>query len=227
LPRRQVLPGRYFILCTLYRYSLGGTRSRLHFDAGDFFLVQLDGHKRVTLVDPAFSLALYADFSFAYGHSPVEPIAVNTSLFPEAASVPAIEALLSPGDVLYLPARWWHFVDSLPGRNLAFTLQMEELMSGFPGLDSAQGRIRRSLYSYSTIQRLALLREIGRRNSKALPTLCPSLCGDGGYCPAPDAAPLEEASGEGTLAEILQAVTRFPNPSYFGRFCEKLEAPLL
>lgn len=103
--------------------SNGGKRSWLHFDGGDFLLSQLHGQKRITLVDPAHSLYLYADFSRAYGLSPINPSAVDIAKFPESLNVETRTALLSPGDVLYIPDKWWHAVYSLPGRNIAYTFQ--------------------------------------------------------------------------------------------------------
>lgn len=111
--------------------SNGNQVSRLHHDGGDFLLVQLDGQKRVTLVNPTDSHRIYSDFGVdqdgapLYGTSPIEPRALDDATYPEAAAVPVQRTTLSPGDVLYIPHLWWHVVESLAGRNLAYTVQTE------------------------------------------------------------------------------------------------------
>ena len=109
-------------------FSNGDVVSTLHHDGGDFILVQLDGQKRVTLVSPDDSHKIYADFGLddgvpSYGVSPIDPRAVDTATYPEAASVPLQRTTLSPGDMLFIPHHWWHVVESLAGRNLAYTVQ--------------------------------------------------------------------------------------------------------
>jgi len=48
---------------------------------------------------------------------------VQLDKYPEIADVPVQVLHLRPGDVLYLPRTYWHFVESGFGRNLALTYQ--------------------------------------------------------------------------------------------------------
>ena len=114
----------------------GGTSdqmSRLHFDMNGVVLTQLDGHKDFLAVDPAESLGLYADFvpDPFVNTSPLNEQAVDLLAHPAAARVTLHVAHTRPGDVLFLPTRWWHVVRSPPAprgrppqRNLAFTVEI-------------------------------------------------------------------------------------------------------
>ena len=106
--------------------SAGGGSSKLHYDGGDFLIHQLEGRKRVTLVDPVDSPMLYADHVELYGETPVTPEAVDLSRFPSVAQLSLFSADISAGDVLYIPQGWWHMVDTEAGdthRNLAVSMQ--------------------------------------------------------------------------------------------------------
>ena len=94
----------------------------------------MDGRKNVTLVDPLDSLSLYVDHNRdGYGHSPAWPHSVfgpatgapsiDVHRYPLAASVRTQHTLLDQGDILFIPNRWWHRIFSLPGRNVAYTIQ--------------------------------------------------------------------------------------------------------
>lgn len=105
-----------------------GDHNGLHFDGGDFFSVQVDGTKRWTMVDPLDSLHLYADHVYPppgpqYGHQVFRRLGVNVSQLPRIVETPALQAELGPSDMLYIPQRWWHEIETLPGRNLALVLQ--------------------------------------------------------------------------------------------------------
>jgi len=117
--------------------SAGGKSSQLHYDAGDFLIHQLEGRKRVTLIDPVDSVMLYADHVELYGTTPVEPTAVDLHRFPSIAQLPLQTATLSAGDVLYIPQNWWHIIDTEAGdtrRNLAFSLQFN--FPSIPNVDA-------------------------------------------------------------------------------------------
>ena len=112
----------------------GGTSdqmSRLHFDMNGVLLTQLDGRKNFLAVDPIDGLNLYADFNEDpfVNTSPLNEKAVDLIQHPRAANVTLHAATTKPGDVIYLPTRWWHVARSPirkgepPQRNLAFTIE--------------------------------------------------------------------------------------------------------
>jgi len=144
--------------------NAGGVRSHLHFDGGDFFLSQLSAEKRLYLVDPLHSLALYNDFAAAYGQSPIRTEQVDLLSYPAVANVTLHVAHLFPGDMLFIPTRWWHMVHSLPAGgdealNLAVTLQTE-----LPRTDAFyRVPTRTSHFSYHLFDAVHALRAPGLR----------------------------------------------------------------
>jgi len=100
-----------------------------HFDAGDFMSIQIDGFKRWSLVDPADALFMYVDHIYhdepVYGHCVFAESGVDVRRLPRIRNVTVHEGLVAPGDILFLPNRWWHEVDTLSGRNMALLLQTE------------------------------------------------------------------------------------------------------
>jgi len=88
-----------------------GCVSPLHFDPLDNALMQFVGVKRAILYPP--QTQLYAGFGThqknTSPHNPEEPVdLVNFPLLVDLP--PAIECQLNPGDILYVPQKWWHHV---------------------------------------------------------------------------------------------------------------------
>ena len=86
--------------------------------------------KRVLLLDPADSAHLYSDHGpGAHGTTPIDPARVDLALYPLVRDVSLWSATLRAGDLLLIPADWWHLVASLPSaasaRNLAVTVQFD------------------------------------------------------------------------------------------------------
>ena len=105
----------------------------------------MSGEKRLTLFDPHHNENLYEahvpeailDFSSRTGQfhrrrllestsmvmSPVDIQDPDLDRFPRFAEARRVECSLKPGDVLFMPAFWWHEVQSRPDptekRNLA------------------------------------------------------------------------------------------------------------
>ena len=98
----------------------GGTRTPLHYDSYDNLLVQLVGAKYVRLYDPDETPNLYVldKQSDGYGKqgnmSQLDCEQENWKEHPLAKGAKYQEVvLLEPGDALFLPSRWWHYVRSL------------------------------------------------------------------------------------------------------------------
>jgi len=91
----------------------------LHYDATNNFFCQLQGAKRALLFPPSQSFLLYPHL---HNH-PMASYAIADPSSPELERLPAlahargVEACLEAGDVLWLPAYWWHFVSqAVPGQ---------------------------------------------------------------------------------------------------------------
>jgi lysine-specific demethylase 8 len=118
--------------CMLW-FGPKGTVSPLHYDPLDNLLMQVVGTKRVLLYpktvglgdnadeqSTAVSAAEKAAWVYAgsdgmqYNTSPVNVENPDLQKYPLFAKSPSpIEFILTPGDVLFIPAKWWHHVRSL------------------------------------------------------------------------------------------------------------------
>eukprot|EP00465_Bigelowiella_longifila_P000951 CAMPEP_0185280028 /NCGR_PEP_ID=MMETSP1359-20130426/65049_1 /TAXON_ID=552665 /ORGANISM="Bigelowiella longifila, Strain CCMP242" /LENGTH=431 /DNA_ID=CAMNT_0027875107 /DNA_START=86 /DNA_END=1381 /DNA_ORIENTATION=- len=115
--------------------NAGQQQSRLHYDGGDFLLTQISGKKHFMLISPKESHLLYTDFPrtrTTIGMAGFKSSEVDLHTFPRVADLTIFEATIEAGDVIFIPAMWWHLVSSLPAigseeysRNLAVTLQFD------------------------------------------------------------------------------------------------------
>lgn len=102
----------------------GGHRSGLHYDSVDGTLIQLHGAKRLVLFPPSQTYNLYpfpVYIHLRYGlklrcwFSQVYPENPDFQSFPkfQKALQYKREVILTQGEVLYIPAGWWHDVTAL------------------------------------------------------------------------------------------------------------------
>jgi lysine-specific demethylase 8 len=91
------------------------TRSPLHQDLPENLYAQLVGRKRVTLFAPADTRNLYRQpiFSRLPNFSRVDAEAPDLNRFPRFRHARPLTVQLEPGDLLYVPRRWWHQMRSL------------------------------------------------------------------------------------------------------------------
>ena len=98
------------------RYWLGpaGTVTPLHCDYDDNLFAQIWGSKRIFLAPPHHDEFLYPREANAilFG-SPFDPEAPDYERYPLARQATLIEVLVEPGDMLYVPAGWYHQVRAL------------------------------------------------------------------------------------------------------------------
>jgi hypothetical protein len=94
---------------SVYLWMGFGTRSGLHFDLMDNLFIQAYGQKEVILIAPVFSPCVYA-FPDLPSKSSVDPEAPDFKQFPRFTRCKTLTATLLPGDVLYIPKAWWHFL---------------------------------------------------------------------------------------------------------------------
>ena len=91
-----------------------GTVTPLHCDYDDNIFAQVWGRKRLFLSPPHHDQFLYPSEANAilFG-SPFDPEAPDFERFPLASQAAMIECLVEPGDMLYVPAGWYHQVRAL------------------------------------------------------------------------------------------------------------------
>ncbi len=86
-----------------------------HYDIQHSFYVQLKGTKRFLVWGPEQidSMYLYPFLHPAHQSSQLDLERPDFATFPKFRSARALEAILRPGDVLYLPPLWMHHVTAL------------------------------------------------------------------------------------------------------------------
>jgi lysine-specific demethylase 8 len=94
-----------------------GTVSCLHWDAPHNLLSQVVGFKRVRIYAPEYGARLYPHEGLMANTARVDPEADDggggEGAFPLFPGTPCWEAVLGPGDTLYIPPRFWHHVRAL------------------------------------------------------------------------------------------------------------------
>ncbi len=110
----QFLPKAPWILRKLW-LSAADIRSPLHQDLPDNLYAQLAGKKRVTLFSPDDTRHLHRQplWSRLPNFSQVDAEAPDLDRFPRFRRAQPIVVVLEPGDLLYVPRRWWHQMRSL------------------------------------------------------------------------------------------------------------------
>jgi hypothetical protein len=91
-------------------FGPAGTITPFHHDLTNNFMIQIAGRKRVRLIAPCDTPNVYNQ---RHCYSQVDGRNIDLQRFPMMASVPVIECVLQPGEILFLPVGWWHFVEAL------------------------------------------------------------------------------------------------------------------
>ncbi len=112
------------------RFWIGPARTvtPLHCDYDDNIFAQIWGSKRIFLAPPHHDEFLYPKEANAilFG-SPFDPEAPDFERFPLARQATLIECIVNPGDMLYVPAGWYHQV-----RALTFSLSVNRWARALP-----------------------------------------------------------------------------------------------
>jgi ribosomal protein L16 Arg81 hydroxylase len=92
-----------------------GNVTQMHYDRSENFLAEVHGRKHVRLFDPGQTELLYPypRDSVMYYLSYVDCDNPDFERYPEFRKARPLEFVLEPGELLYLPAGWWHQVRSL------------------------------------------------------------------------------------------------------------------
>ena len=91
-------------------YGPRGTVTPLHHDTANILFCQVRGRKRVTLFDPVWTELVRDCVSF---YSAIDVEKPDLRRFPFFARVPQWTVTVGPGDALFIPCGWWHFVRGL------------------------------------------------------------------------------------------------------------------
>ncbi|XP_069341994.1 bifunctional peptidase and arginyl-hydroxylase JMJD5 [Eulemur rufifrons] len=91
-----------------------GTVSPLHQDPQQNFLAQVIGRKYIRLYSPQESEALYPhDTHLLHNTSQVDVENPDVEKFPKFTEAPFQSCVLSPGEILFIPVKYWHYVRAL------------------------------------------------------------------------------------------------------------------
>ncbi|KAH9489752.1 Lysine-specific demethylase 8 [Bulinus truncatus] len=95
-------------------FGPAGTISPLHQDPKHNFLCQVMGEKYVRLYSDEHTDSMYPHEShLLHNTSQIDLDTPDLNQFPKFASLPCLECILKPGDMLYIPPNHWHYVKSL------------------------------------------------------------------------------------------------------------------
>ena len=123
------------------RFWIGPARTvtPLHCDYDDNIFAQIWGSKRIFLSPPHHGEFLYTREANAvlFG-SPFDPEAPDFDSFPLARQASMIECVVNPGDMLYVPAGWYHQV-----RALTFSLSANRWARALPFALNGDASLRR------------------------------------------------------------------------------------
>lgn len=89
-----------------------GTRMSFHFDFLDNFLAQIVGEKRLLIVSPDQSAAMYPSVA-NISESTVDIESPDPGAWPAFARAHVEEGTIRPGEMIFIPCLWWHEVRSL------------------------------------------------------------------------------------------------------------------
>ena len=91
-------------------YGPKGTVTPLHHDSMNIFMAQVQGRKQVKLIPSSEIELVYNNYAV---YSQVDLANPDFEKFPKFRYANIIDLELAPGEVLFLPVGWWHWVKSL------------------------------------------------------------------------------------------------------------------
>jgi lysine-specific demethylase 8 len=112
--------GRWMRLPTNFWFGAAGTFTTLHYDPADNLYVQIWGRKRIVLYAPDQSEYMHRSHALCQEQklcltlfSPVDVESPDLERHPHFARARAHVCELQPGEILYIPVGWWHYLVSL------------------------------------------------------------------------------------------------------------------
>ncbi|XP_018366263.1 PREDICTED: lysine-specific demethylase 8 isoform X1 [Trachymyrmex cornetzi] len=103
-------------------FGPANTVSPLHFDPKNNLLSQVFGYKRVILYSPTETNNLYPyDTKLLNNTAQVDPVRPDYDKWPNFRKASGMTFYLKPGEMLYIPPKWWHHVTALtPSFSISF-----------------------------------------------------------------------------------------------------------
>lgn len=95
---------------SVFRISSHGIQIWTHYDTMDNILIQIRGRKRVVLFPPNDALKMYLSGDKS---RVIDVHAPDTNVFPDFYKAERYEVTLEPGDILFIPALWFHNTEAL------------------------------------------------------------------------------------------------------------------
>jgi hypothetical protein len=157
-----------------------GSITPIHHDFTDNFFVQVRGRKRVILFRPEPEAAFYRMPFRAGNGRPSWHISrvgslesENREAFPRFETADVIDVVVEQGDLLYIPAFFWHEVHSLDSPSISLSYWWEE--RSLPEIDAAIAKITDLVALYASappswkalIQRIMSEHVVGERKPSA------------------------------------------------------------
>jgi hypothetical protein len=91
-------------------FGPAGTKTPFHHDLTNNLMAQVIGRKRVLLVPLTDTVHMYNNL---HCYSQVDGGAIDVERYPSVEHARVIECTLEPGELLFLPIGWWHYVEAL------------------------------------------------------------------------------------------------------------------
>lgn len=107
-----------------------GASTPLHRDLGNVFFAQIVGQKRVKMIPSKQLHLVYNDVGY---HSDVDLEEFSVEQFPMLGRATIMDEIIAPGELLFIPVGWWHWVKSLEitvtvtGNNFKFRNSFTEI----------------------------------------------------------------------------------------------------
>ncbi len=91
-------------------FGPAGTKTPFHHDLTNNLMAQVMGRKRILLVPLTDTAHMY---NHLHCYSQVDGGAIDVERFPSFERARVIECTLEPGELLFVPIGWWHYVEAL------------------------------------------------------------------------------------------------------------------
>jgi ribosomal protein L16 Arg81 hydroxylase len=117
-PRFPYLRRGDYLMRTNLWIGTPGLATPAHFDFTHNFYIQISGHKQITLFAPDDSPYLYPNPRYPVV-SQVDVGHPDLHTYPEFPNASPVTFMIGPGDAVFIPARWWHYIVSCYDNNIA------------------------------------------------------------------------------------------------------------